>query len=337
MKKIDDLYDIRKAKIDEIDKIMEFIKENWNRNHILAINQDFFQYEHVISGDLDFIVAVKKNTNCIVGILGILRASQNKDNLDIWAGIWKVMEGEVPLLGFEIYKRAKKIYNARSISSVGDNPNTTVRLMKCLTQNKVVKMKHYYMLADKEKYSIAKVINKTTLINDEKNSEIELFLINEFDEIDEQSKIFKNNSIIPYKDCWYVKHKYFEHPINNYKVWGLREEKNLVAIMVGREQMYNDTCVLRIVDYIGDFSKISSLKAHFYEMLKRYEYIDFYQYGFDEDALYKAGFIERKENDENIIPNYFSPFVQENIDIWCNSSEQGCVFFKGDGDQDRPN
>ena len=88
--------------------------------------------------------------------------------------------------------------------------------------------------------------------------------------------------MVPYKDCWYVKHKYFEHPINKYKIWGLRYKKKLVAIMVGREQAYNDTLVLRIVDYIGDYSEFGSLRGHFFEMLKKYEYIDFYQYGFDE-------------------------------------------------------
>ena len=67
------------------------------------------------------------------------------------------MDGEVPLLGFEMYKRAKEIYNARSVSSVGDNPNTTVKILKALTKNKIVKMKHFYMLADKDKYFIAKI------------------------------------------------------------------------------------------------------------------------------------------------------------------------------------
>ena len=46
------------------------------------------------------------------------------------------------------------------------------------------------------------------------------------------------------------------------------------------------------------------------------EYIDFYNYGFKEQSLLSAGFIERTEGDANIIPNYFHPFVQENIDIW---------------------
>lgn len=47
--------------------------------------------------------------------------------------------------------------------------------------------------------------------------------------------------------------------------------------------------------------------------------------------------IELKENDTNIIPNYFSPYVAENIDIYVGAKYKGAVFFKADGDQDRPN
>jgi hypothetical protein len=40
----------------------------------------------------------------------------------------------------------------------------------------------------------------------------------------------------------------------------------------------------------------------------------------------------------NIIPNYFEPFVAENIDIYFFSNTNEKVYiFKGDGDQDRPN
>lgn len=50
-----------------------------------------------------------------------------------------------------------------------------------------------------------------------------------------------------------------------------------------------------------------------------------------------SGFNLRSLEDENIIPTYFEPFVQKNIDIWFQSSEKGLCIFKADGDQDRPN
>ena len=49
--------------------------------------------------------------------------------------------------------------------------------------------------------------------------------------------------------------------------------------------------------------------------------------------------VEKTDDDMNIIPDYFSPFEQKNIDIWVDSSNRidTCCFFKADGDQDRPN
>ena len=43
------------------------------------------------------------------------------------------------------------------------------------------------------------------------------------------------------------------------------------------------------------------------------------------------------ENDENVIPNYFAPFVQENVEIFFHAPNEEIVFCKADGDQDRPN
>ena len=67
------------------------------------------------------------------------------------------------------------------------------------------------------------------------------------------------------------------------------------------------------------------------------EYIDFYCAGINEEDVYEAGFVEVNEEDGNIIPNYFEPFVQENIDIWVDSREYNSLFTKADADQDRPN
>ena len=72
-----------------------------------------------------------------------------------------------------------------------------------------------------------------------------------------------------------------------------------------------------------------------------YEYIDFVVVGADYDVLKKAGFINRKEHPETIIPNYFEPFLKKNIDLdYAFKSvdpEAMALFYKADADQDRPN
>ena len=98
-----------------------------------------------------------------------------------------------------------------------------------------------------------------------------------------------------------------------------------------REQEYEGTCVLRIVDYIGNRRLFAGLRGFIDANLKKYEYIDFYCYGFEENYILEAGFTLLDDSDDNIIPNYFQPFERKNIDIWVNSSRDGCLFFKADG------
>ena len=72
-----------------------------------------------------------------------------------------------------------------------------------------------------------------------------------------------------------------------------------------------------------------------------YEYIDFVEVGLDKECLINAGFINRKEYENVIVPNYFEPFVQENIDLdyayKTVVNDSRTIFFKADADQDRPN
>ena len=45
-----------------------------------------------------------------------------------------------------------------------------------------------------------------------------------------------------------------------------------------------------------------------------------------------------RDIDVIIIPNYYEPFEQKNIDInFSTNIHEGFRMFKGDGDQDRPN
>ena len=64
-------------------------------------------------------------------------------------------------------------------------------------------------------------------------------------------------------------------------------------------------------------------------------------YGCNEETLSKAGFRKiNLESEEIIAPNYFSPFIQENIKInfMADTIEINKLrICKADGDQDRPN
>jgi len=50
------------------------------------------------------------------------------------------------------------------------------------------------------------------------------------------------------------------------------------------------------------------------------------------------GFLE-KNNDHEVIPNYFEPFLKKNVNIRFayKAKEHNYAIFKADSDQDRPN
>lgn len=332
----DEILDIRLACDDDVPNIMRFINDHWKENHILSRDLSFFNYEHKIEDKINFLIAINKETKEIEGLLGFLYSSSTTKRRSLWCTIWKVKDSfkDIPFLGVELKKRVESL--AICSIGVGANPKTAIPLEKLILKYETQKMKHFYLLSKKKNYQVAEVNEYKCGLASKQNQKKIIF----FDNIGDVNESFCFENIIntPYKDAWYINHRYFEHPIYNYKVCGILDEDNACeALIVFREQEYLDTTILRVIDYIGNHSWFVGLGDFFKSQLNKYEYIDFYCAGFNEYYILNAGFVEKDETDVNIIPDYFSPFTLKNIDIWVSSSEKNCTFFKGDGDQDRPN
>lgn len=322
---------------------MEFINNYWREGHIMARDKKLFEYEYVVDDNVNFVLAIDKVKGTIEGIFGFLNCSKTNDSSikDIWGSMWKVVESHdnMPFLGIELAKRVFKLTGCRTHIGNGANPNTTVPLRRLFFGDKVARMNHYYLLnTSVEEYKIALINNK---VNADINNGINYNLIkfNSIDEIIDNFRIENVNSI-PYKDSWYINKRYFCHPYYKYNVFGIQNEEGKVgALIMMRVVEANNSKVLRIVDYIGDQMLFAGLGNTLKSMLHEncYEYVDFYTLGFVEEYILKSGFVLRTNDDTNIIPNYFGPFTRENIDIWAHYKYDGTLFFKADGDQDRPN
>ncbi|REK66453.1 MAG: hypothetical protein C6P35_07205 [Cohnella sp.] len=344
MNKYDEKYEIRLAKHSDIENIMNFINDHWRKGHIMARDRKLFEYEYVDGDNVNFVIAIDKETRLIEGIFGFLNCSQTTDvtKKDIWGSIWKVVDNHhnIPFLGVELARRVFALTGCRTQIGNGANPNTTVPLRRMFFGDKVAKMKQYYYLnTEMDEYRIALIKDKSSV--DFKIAEKETVLV-KFKSIDDVKKNFDIESIdaIPYKDYWYINKRFFNHPYYKYNVYGLQDENGKTgALMMTRSVKCNGSQVLRIVDYIGDQKLFSGLGEEFERLIKKheYEYIDFYTLGFNEEYVLSAGFKLRTDDDPNVIPNYFEPFVRENVDIWAHYKFDGTLFFKADGDQDRPN
>lgn len=335
----DEQYEFRVANINDITAIMDFIDKNWKSGHIMATNRELFEYEFLEEdGTVNFILAVDRKKGTIECLCGILKASHDPDHLDVWGSIWKALDGNMGMLGTELLRRRKDMTKCRCDMGVGYNPKTAVPLVKVLLKRYTTKMKHYYILADRNDFKIAdiKYIPKVS-VSDTQYSVVKLENITE---LQQKFDAKKYAEYIPYKDFWYINHRFYQHPVYKYDVYGVEKDGEVDAILVFRKQHYENRIAIRFVDYIGNRSLISGIGCFLMQLLsenENNEYIDFYNAGLDEKLIFDAGFTEVKEGDSNIIPNYFEPFVRANIDIWVDSRDATTLFTKADADQDRPN
>ena len=339
----DERYDIRIANRGDIEKIMEFINQHWKKGHIMAVSREFFEYEFCVGDRVDFIIAVDKNTDEIECIQGFIPCSKGNDpeKFDVWGSIWKLNEthDNIPLLGIEVCQRMTGMIGARMGLGSGLNTKTALLINQRIFRSKTGKMNHYYMLGDFNEYKIAKIVHRP-----EKTAPIacpEGISVVKYNTFEEMKKHFDVDSIdsMPYKDSWYFEKRYYRHPVYQYNVYGIVDSGTTKTLLVTRDISHEDRKIARVVDCIGDHSYISYLGDFFEGLLKdgNYEYIDFYEYGVKDEYFRKAGLILREDNDVNIIPNYFEPFVQQNVEVWVSYAFDGTVFFKADADQDRPN
>lgn len=330
-------YVLKVASKNDIDDIMRFIKQEWNANHILALNKSFFEYEYLNEdGTVNFVIAVHKETKEIDAIHAFYKL--NEENNDFFGGLWKSKTGKVPMLGIVLKNFLYNLYEFRSFSAVGSNPKTTIPIQQYF-KFKTGKLNHYYLLNDKKDFKIAIIkqpqMNKKALFNG-----YHLTLVNSFEELLGLVDFVKNQTIIPYKSPKYINNRYFKHPIYQYDVYLIKHDSiQTNAYLIIREVEANGSKIGRIVDYIGHQKYIKFIGNSLRLLLdeKDYEYIDFYNLGIDKELLFEAGFSLRTSEDGNIIPNYFEPLVQQNVEIYYHVATEGCRICKADSDQDRPN
>lgn len=331
-------YSIRYANIQDIDSLMLFIKDHWAEKHILANNKNFFLYEFKNEDKkVNFVIAEDKQKN-IQAILGFIEYGKLESN--IMTVMWKSINKSHPFLGVELLNFLTEDGKFKSVSSVGINKKTE-GIYKYLGY-KTGKLNHYYRLANKDEYYIADV-QKKILSNVDEGKKYALKKINTFKNLLELFNFekYKANNPNPYKEPWYIEKRYYNHPVYNYQVFGIEkcEGCSINSLIICREIEVKEAKILRIVDFLGDVRDLNYISFEIEKLLEKedYEYIDFYQYGIEDEVMNNAGFIKKIENNV-IIPNYFEPYELKNVDIhFFTTNDDNILLFKADCDQDRPN
>lgn len=326
---------IRRAEYEDIPDIMRFMDEHWKPGNILAKNREFFEWQFLENNKLNMFIGVDDDIGKIYGMMGAIVYNQST-NPDISGCTWQVIKSNNPVLGLDIQNYMFKTLNVRYGCSAGLS-DKSVRLNK-LFGDKIIVMDHYYRLADKDDYKIAKI--KTKIIPNVEDSGYRLVPLSS---VDEMKQIISEEDLATYilsKDYSYIKRRYFEHPIYHYDMWKIADEQgDFRAVLVTREETVQNQKICKIIDYYGNSIFLSYITSALDNLIteRDYEFVDVYSYGVSTELYEQAGFVCCDENSPNIIPNYFHPFVQKNISLrmieyWL----PGLRMFRGDGDQDRP-
>ncbi len=328
---------IRLANISDINQIMKFINDNWKENHILARDKDFFIYEHQDNNTINYVISLEDNE--INGVLGFIKYSNNDS--DIATVVWKALKSETnPMLGIELLEFLRNSNNYNVVFSPGINKKT-IGIYKYLDIYTNYLNQFIIINNTIQNYKILQISHQIDLIptNFIIDKNYSLIKINAKEELNFH---FNKQQYIPFKDKDYFIKRYFNHPIYNYNIYAIKNKKINSSIIVTREIIVENSKILRIMDYLGDENDLMYITHEFYKIIldNNYEYLDFMCYGFGEDTLKKANFTKIDiESSELIAPNYFAPFVKENIQINFMADTKDIDklrICKADGDQDRP-
>lgn len=337
----ENLHEIRLCKISEKEKLKSFIDLHWKKGHILAHCDTLLDFQHLDEkrGVYNFIVAFNKESKEFDAILGFIPTSQFdeglKDNRDFWGAIWK---SNYPGLGRKLLETLLIDFKANSFSFINITQAAQITLKKNLNfDNKKIQldtMRHFYIKNSlKSSYELA-VFKPFKNIKFDRQSP-------KFEELNKDEFINLN---LPYSDKLPIKSKefyikrYFENPFYDYKFFLLKLKESFIIIVTQfRYLRQGGGHCMRIVDFIGKFEK--NLYHSFNELIQRFdcEYIDFLCFTQQDKEILDMGFC-LKDDEKEIIPHFFEPFVKENIKVVvAYYAKDKYQIYNGDADSNRLN
>lgn len=324
--------EIKKLSLQELPQLMKFIDEHWSKGHILSYDFDVINwYYKGINEDYNFLIA--KNDSEIFGVLGFINTDKFSCHDEIWLALWKVRSDSPNAgLGLRLIMELKKYYPCSKIAVLGLSEDAE-KIYKLLRYN-VSSLNHFFIVNEelKNKFKIFK--GEIPTLNFKKHN-VNVVLVKDFSCI----KDFRTVNDVRGRKSDYFLNKYFLNKFNNYLFFEIIYD-NKKCYVIAKVDEFDGAQALRVVDIYGEIRVFSKSIGWFYQFIKnkKIEYMDIYHHGDSERLLISEGMVEVSENCNFIVPNYFSPFVQKNIELKCAYDEKfhGSIF-KGDGDQERPN
>lgn len=328
---------IRQATYEDIPRIMRFINDYWKQGHIMGNSRVMFEFQHVEGKTVHYLIAEDENTKYIYGTMGYI-PTNHSSHPDVFTMMIRTLEGSgYELLGDDMANYLKSKLKIRYHIGIGLNKRYA-KAIAVLEPGTTDEWRQYYRLANRKEYHICDICEKkiAPVCN---YKEYSLCRITEKERFVNVLSQFELNKFKPYRDEKYIMHRYWEHPIYEYRYYVFMKDDKVRGVFIGREIKECGEKCFRIVDYYGELDEIRYIGNSIDRLMlaEDYEYVDFCNYGVNESIMKAAGF-ELVGQDNNIIPHYFEPFEKRNIKIFVYSNAlKDLTLFKAFSDQDRPN
>lgn len=328
--------------------VMQFIKDHWKEDHILASHRGLFdwQYWDPENGRYNFVLCRRDHDQELLGILGFIPTCLYDlsliDKTVLWLALWKVRP-DSGIAGLGMFLHQYLIDNTIHMSTAVSGLNRmSHRVMSGLRYRPEV-LQHYYLLNPTIKaFHIAQVDERPRtasaypLTKSLKRVNSDILMTNK------EWAIGDRSVAIPAKSPTYFLRRFVEHPYYDYEVYAVHDGNERIGLIAVREIEHEECRVLRLVDYWGSSDGLLGLAGALESLVvdRGAEYIDCLCWGLPEEVFIREGFSRLDPTGNTIIPDYFEPFERRNVPTrvaFKAPSGSQFLFFKADGDQDRPN
>lgn len=317
----------------EIKKFQNFVGANWNKNHILTKKKRVisFFYNNKNKKKLNILGMFKQNI--LVGVLGLIpyKNWDTRLNNDIFMAFMAKSNKFKEDITFRFFNTINKKIKPDLLAVSGFNSKIELIYNRL---GHIYNFSHFYILNPKLK---PKVSSKLSLKKNQLSKKTNLTL-----KISKKINYLPPNQHNPKKSLTYFKSKYLQNPFYKYFVINFYEKKKIVLFFICKKVYVKNLnrSVYRIIDFCGKIKKNYNLYNLLSDLIIKdgIEYIDLRCIEYNNKIIHNLGFNKKKSN--QLIPEYFEPFVKKNIDLkLCifKNKYKNLLIFKGDGDQDRPN
>ena len=354
----------------ELEKGMEFIHNNWKKNHILSTNKKLFNWIYNRKDDRDVLsVLVTKKNGKINGFLGVINHDfciKGAYYKSAWLAIW-VLENKQPsseglMLLKNLFKNNYDIIGTQGFSKIAENIYNGLHFEICNALPRMVKVfdsKSVEILIKEKKIKgpIQKFDFKKN--NCSKVSILTRFWDSSTDKLlwqETWSKLIAPSFIGVARDYNFINWRYLKHPLTNYSLIMAVENKKIsgfVAFHIQKIQNHKHK-VLRIIDLVSitnDATRELLNAIDEFAKINQVIFADFTSINKNLTEIFsQSGYLQTKK-DCHELPNLFFPLEYDekniNLTIWKTKQikekipqflhEQDLYFTISEVDQDRPN